>query len=360
MTDQTVGVLDQTGAGTKSVDVSEVVVGGKTVERQRIVLADPLNAARFVNVSAAGALQVDGSAVTQPISAAALPLPTGASQDGTDGTGIAAPTGGAGIRGWLSGIYNRLGGSLAVTGAFWQATQPVSIASMPSTPVTAAALPLPAGAAQDGTDGTSITLPAGGAGIRGWLSGIYNRLGGSLAVTGTFWQATQPVTGTFFQATQPASIADGSSLTVGAKADALQTDASQTASLMSVTKGMLSRLSAIATSIAGTLTISGNVGLVGNSTGAATQVAASVTNGTALAANAARKGAVYFNDPGATSGATMFLLLSATGATTTGNYSYQIAPRQTLDLVGEANFTGKVQVISSAALGTLMITEITA
>jgi hypothetical protein len=47
-----------------------------------------------------------------------------------------------------------------VSGTFFQATQPVSIASMPSTPV-----------------------------------------------TGTFWQTTQPVSGTFFQATQPVSIA---------------------------------------------------------------------------------------------------------------------------------------------------------
>jgi hypothetical protein len=31
------------------------------------------------------------------------------SQDGTDGTGITIPTGGAGIRGWLSGIYKLLG-----------------------------------------------------------------------------------------------------------------------------------------------------------------------------------------------------------------------------------------------------------
>lgn len=49
-------------------------------------------------------------------------------------------------------------GTQAVSGTFWQSTQPVSIASMPSTPV-----------------------------------------------TGTFWQATQPVSGTFWQATQPVS-----------------------------------------------------------------------------------------------------------------------------------------------------------
>src|SRR5271154_1704016 len=83
---------------------------------------------------------------TLPISAAALPLPSGAAQDGTDGTGITAPTGAVGIRGWLSGIYSKLTGSIAVTGTFWQATQPISAAS----------LPLPSGAAQDGTDGTGI------------------------------------------------------------------------------------------------------------------------------------------------------------------------------------------------------------
>jgi hypothetical protein len=43
---------------------------------------------------------------------------------------------------------------------------------------------------------------------------------GSLAVTGTFWQATQPVSGTFFQATQPISAASlplptGAALEVG-------------------------------------------------------------------------------------------------------------------------------------------------
>lgn len=92
-----------------------------------------------------------------------------------------------------------------VSGAFFQATQPVSIAAMPTTPVTgtffqatqpisATALPLPTGAAQDGTDITTpFAMPTGGLGIRGWLSAIWTKLNGSLAVTGTFFQATQPV-----------------------------------------------------------------------------------------------------------------------------------------------------------------------
>lgn len=151
--------------------------------------------------STAGALDVNvKSGTTLPVSATSLPLPAGAAQDGTDGTGIAQPTGGVGIRGWLSGIYKALTGTLttaitgtvAVTGAFFQATQPISAAN----------LPLPAGAAQDGTDGTGIAQPTGGIGIRGWLSGIYK------AVTGTITTAisgTVAVTGTFFQATQPVS-----------------------------------------------------------------------------------------------------------------------------------------------------------
>jgi hypothetical protein len=87
-----------------------------------VVLTDP-----------AGVNQADVNSAHQ----VAVQLPPGAAQDGTDATGVTAPAGGAGVRGWLSGIYAKLSGALAVTGTFWQTTQPVS----------AAALPLPSGAA---------------------------------------------------------------------------------------------------------------------------------------------------------------------------------------------------------------------
>lgn len=83
-----------------------------------------------------------------------------------------------------------------VSGTFWQATQPVSLASVPSHPVTNAgvfAVQASWAAAQHVIVDTAPTT----------------------AVTGTFWQATQPVsiasmpstpvTGTFWQATQPVS-----------------------------------------------------------------------------------------------------------------------------------------------------------
>jgi len=107
-------------------------------------------AALDVNIKTSAIAQnvsVTNFPATQPVSAVSLPLPSGASQDGVDGAGITGPTGGSGIRGWLSGIYKALVGTLtttvtgtvAVTGTFFQSTQPVSAAS----------LPLPANAAQE-------------------------------------------------------------------------------------------------------------------------------------------------------------------------------------------------------------------
>ncbi len=88
-------------------------------------------------VATGGLTNAELRASAVPVSAASLPLPSGAAQDGVDiTTPTAMPAGGSGIRGWLSAIWTKLNASLAVTGTFWQATQPVSIASMPTTPVT--------------------------------------------------------------------------------------------------------------------------------------------------------------------------------------------------------------------------------
>lgn len=47
-------------------------------QRQVVTLGDKTTAANTAAISAAGAVKVDGSAVTQPVSAVSLPLPTGA------------------------------------------------------------------------------------------------------------------------------------------------------------------------------------------------------------------------------------------------------------------------------------------
>lgn len=70
--------------------------------------------------------------------------------NGTDGTGIVQPTGGAGIRGWLSGIYNKLLTGLTITGTV--------------------------STADTGTPATGVSPAAGATGIIGWLSMIFSTL----------------------------------------------------------------------------------------------------------------------------------------------------------------------------------------
>lgn len=80
-------------------------------------------------------------------------------------------------------LVNVSNASLAVTGTFWQATQPISAAS----------LPLPTGAATAAKQpalGTAGTASADVITVQGIASMT------PIAVSGTFWQATQPVSGT--------------------------------------------------------------------------------------------------------------------------------------------------------------------
>jgi hypothetical protein len=77
-------------------------------------------------------------------------------------------------------------GPFAVTGTFWQATQPVSIASMPTTPVTGtfwqAIQPVSwSGQTVTATQNTGSNLH------------VVVDTAPTTAVTGTFWQATQPI-----------------------------------------------------------------------------------------------------------------------------------------------------------------------
>ena len=92
-----------------------------------------------------------------------------------------------------------------VSGTFWQTTQPVSIAALPSGAVTNAGT-FAVQAAQSGT-WTSTVTQATGSNLH-----VVVDTAPTTAVTGTFWQATQPVSGTFWQSTQPVSIATAPAL----------------------------------------------------------------------------------------------------------------------------------------------------
>jgi hypothetical protein len=102
------------------------------------------DSAHAVLTAAAGRLTVDGSGVTQPISAVALPLPAGASTAAAQATGNAS----------LSSIDGKIPAKGA---ALTAASTPVNIASDQTVPISAVALPLPLGAATEATQATRAT-----------------------------------------------------------------------------------------------------------------------------------------------------------------------------------------------------------
>ena len=174
---------------------------------------------------------------TQPISAAALPLPAGAATEATLAAidaGVPAALGQTTMAASMPVTLASNQSALAVTGTFFQATQPVSVAAVvhvddnagsltvdgsvsitgsvavtgpltdtqlraAAVPISAAALPLPAGAA------TEATLAAIDAGVPAALG--QTTMAASMPVTLASNQSALAVTGTFFQATQPVSIA---------------------------------------------------------------------------------------------------------------------------------------------------------
>jgi hypothetical protein len=143
---------DSTG---KIVDTSSLTVGGNTVQRQRVIWADPTNAAGLTAVVNSAPAGTEYGPVVRPVLLADTSSGTtapsrfltvgGKTNDGTPQYQM-LPLGAAGRSVIVEGFSGGTG--IPVTGTFWQGTQPVS---------------------------------------------------------GTFWQATQPVSGTFWQATQPVS-----------------------------------------------------------------------------------------------------------------------------------------------------------
>lgn len=177
-------------------------------------------------VSFSGGVSVNNFPVTQPVSLASSPLPSGAStaakQPSIGVAGTPSPDV-ISVQGVSGGVAQPVSGTIAVsnfpgtqavTGAFFQATQPVSLASAPTTP-----------ASQSGTwtvqpgntanttawkvDGSAVTQPVSLASVPThavtqsgiWTVGISGTVPVSLATA-----PTTPVTGAFFQTTQPVSM----------------------------------------------------------------------------------------------------------------------------------------------------------
>ena len=89
------------------------------------------------------------------------------------------------------------GGTFPVTGTFWQATQPVSVAS----------LPLPTGAAQEtGGDLATAATNAGTVATNTTRTNAGTSAATALPIQGVTGGVAVPVTGTFWQSTQPVSL----------------------------------------------------------------------------------------------------------------------------------------------------------
>jgi hypothetical protein len=201
------------------------------------------NASVEVTNDAGNPLPVSGTVAvsgTTAVSAVALPLPSGASTAANQGTansslasidgkvpalvsGAVPVTGTVAISNSSVEIANEVGNPVPISGTV-TATGPLTdtqlrasavpvsgtVAVSGTTPVSATALPLPAGAA------TETTLSA----LSGKVPASLTAAGGRLLVDGS--GATQPVSGTFWQATQPVSAA-ALPLPAGAATSALQT-----------------------------------------------------------------------------------------------------------------------------------------
>jgi hypothetical protein len=119
--------------------------------------------------------------------------------------------------------------TVAVTGTFWQATQPVSLVSVPSHAVTNA-----------GTFAVQATQA------------------GTWTVTGA--GGTFPVTGTFWQATQPVSLATLPALPAGTNLIGKTSTAQDTSSLYNGTTALTPKFATFTTSSSGVTTVVAAVG----------------------------------------------------------------------------------------------------
>ena len=237
----------------------------------------------------AGGVAVTGTfwQATQPVSAASLPLPTGAATESGNLSTIASTsgaqadaaysgTGNGTIVSVLKGIYNKLAATLAVNvsslpslPAGSNAIGSVTVSNLPSIQaVSATALPLPTGAATEtgnlatvATQTTAINSATGAQADAVWtgtgngtvvsiLKAVYGKLAGGVPVTGTFWQATQPVsaatlplpTGAATETGNLASVATNSTTlasVTGSQADTAYV--SGNGSVVSVLKGIFVR-----------------------------------------------------------------------------------------------------------------------
>lgn len=158
---------------------------------------------------------------TQPVSGTLATTQSGTWNVGQSGTWTVQPGNTANTTPWLVSLSGT-NSIVPVTGTFFQATQPVSGTFFQATqPISGTVAATQSGTWNVGQSGTWTVQPGNTANTTPWLVSL-SGTNSAVPVTGTFFQATQPVsiasmpstpvTGTFFQTVQP--VQDSSSLTM--------------------------------------------------------------------------------------------------------------------------------------------------
>lgn len=278
-----------------------------------------------------GLLRVDGSGVTQPISAASLPLPTGASTSALQTSGNST----------LTAISGQLPTTLG------QKTSANSLAVVLASDQSTITVTGSVGVAQGSTTAGELgTLSQGAVTTAAptYTTATTNPL--SLTVAGALRVDGSAVTQPISAASLP--------LPTGAATSALQTTGNTTLATISTqlptTLGQKTSANSLSITIASDQTpIPVTASL--STTGTITSVANSMTTGVLLALNAARRGFMIFND----SLTVVFLAFSATASTTA--FSVKLQPGAEYE--PGIDYTGVISAISSAAVGACRITEFT-
>lgn len=278
-----------------------------------------------------GLLRVDGSGVTQPISAAALPLPTGASTSALQTTGNATLVT---ISGQLPTTLGQktMANSLAVTIASDQSALAITSAANYAQGATTAGEIGPLIQAAVTTAAPTYTTAT--------TNPLSLTTAGALRVDGS--AVTQPIS------------AAALPLPTGASTSALQTAGNATLTAISgqlpATLGQKASAASFAVVIASDqspIPVTSSL----STTAVITSVANSLSTGVLLASNTARRGFMIFND----SLAVVFVAFAATASTTA--FSVKLQPGAEYE--PGIDYTGVISAISSLAVGACRITEFT-
>lgn len=228
------------------------------------------------------------------------------------------------------------GNSITVDGAFYQATQPVSIATMPSTPVTNADLATLAGAVSATHMQVDVlTMPAGGAGLtdlelRATAVPVSVASIPSHAVTNAGTFAVQESGGVAHDAAD-----SGNPIKIGGRASTTPVTAVAANDRVDGFFDVQGRQVVAQKALTGTLS----------------NVDGSASNVTLLAANTARLGATVYND----STAILYLKLGATASAT--SFTVKMQPDDYYEI--PFGYYGTVDGIWASATGFARVTEIT-